>query len=211
MTTPTVECWFDYSSPFAYLGTTQVERVAAQAGGQAVFRPFFLGALFKTIGSPVVPLEGFSQAKQQHVGADLHRWADHWGVPFRFCSRFPLRTVEPLRLTLLVPDAARGPLVHAIMRACWVDDEDPTDRAVLGACLDRAGLDRALLDRTGETKQALFDATSALAARGGFGAPTFFVGDQLFWGQDRLLFVGKALGGWRPAAPGSTIGGEVAR
>lgn len=200
-----VECWLDYSSPFAYLGSTQVERVARESGGRAVFRPFLLGALFKQIGTPMVPLETFSEAKRRHSRLDLERWADHWGVPFRFTSRFPLRTVEALRLTLLVPDERRGPLVHAIMRACWVDELDPADPEVLRACLREASLDPALLERAGEAKQALFDATEHARRIGAPGAPCFVVGDQLFWGQDRLDFVGKALRGWRVPDPGSRI------
>lgn len=202
---PVVECWLDYSSPFAYLGSTQVERVARESGGRAVFRPFLLGALFKRLGTPVVPLETFNDAKRRLVRLDLERWADHWGVPFRFTSHFPLRTVDALRLTLLVPDERRGPLVHAIMRACWALDLDPADPEVLRACLREASLDPALLGRAPEAKQALFDATERAIAIGAPGAPCFAVGDQLFWGQDRLEFVGKALRGWRVPDHGSRI------
>ena len=62
--TPVVECWLDYSSPFAYLGSTQIERVARESGGRALFRPFLLGALFKEIGTPMVPLDWFGEAKR---------------------------------------------------------------------------------------------------------------------------------------------------
>lgn len=200
-----VECWFDYSSPFAYLGTTQVERVARESGGCVVFRPFLLGALFKEIGTPLVPLETFSEAKRRHARIDLDRWADHWGVPFRFASRFPLRTVDALRVTLLAPEANRALLVHAIMRATWVDDRDPADPEVLRGCLAAAGIDPALLERVGDAKPLLFAATEEAVRAGLPGAPTFVVGEQLFWGQDRLEFVAKALCGWRVHAPGPTI------
>lgn len=208
-----VECWLDYSSPFAYLGTTQIERVARAEGARVSFRPFLLGALFKDLGGPMIPLATFTAPKQRHVELDMHRWADHWGVPFRWPSRFPLRTIDALRLTLLLPDAARAPLVHAIMRACWVDDRDPADREVLAACARDAGLDPSLLERTSEAKQALFDATKEAALRGAPGAPCFVVGDQLFWGQDRLEFVAKALRGWRvePTGPRISVAPEGAR
>lgn len=208
---PVVECWLDYSSPFAYLGTTQIERVARESGARAVFRPFLLGALFREIGTPLVPLATFSEAKQRHVHLDLARWADHWGVAYRFPSRFPLRTVDALRLTWLVPDegGARAALVHAIMRACWVEDRDPADRAVLAACVEAAGLDASLVERTAEAKHALFEATARARALGAPGAPVFVVGDQLFWGQDRLEFVAKALRGWRVEARGPRIGGPL--
>ncbi|AKF05476.1 2-hydroxychromene-2-carboxylate isomerase [Sandaracinus amylolyticus] len=211
----TVECWFDYSSPFAYLGTTQIERVAREHGARVAWRPFLLGALFKQIGTPLVPLESFGEAKRRHARIDLERWADHWGVPFRFTSRFPLRTVDALRVTLLLDDALslegdrRASLVHAIMRACWVEDRDPADPDVLRACLREASLDPALLDRAGDAKQTLFDATTRAMEIGAPGAPCFVVGNQLFWGQDRLDFVGKALAGWRVPAPGSRVSGST--
>jgi 2-hydroxychromene-2-carboxylate isomerase len=207
----TVECWFDYASPFSYLGTTQIERVASENGARVSWRPFLLGALFKQIGTPVVPLLSFAPSKQSHQWLDLHRWAAHWGVPFRFASRFPLRTVDALRLTLLVEDAWRAPLVHALMRACWVEDRDPADREVLRACLVQAGLPADLVQRTGDAKQALFDATAEAVSAGLPGAPCFVVRDQLFWGQDRLEFVGKALRGWRPPIPGATMGSKAER
>lgn len=203
--TPLVECWFDYSSPFSYLGTTQVERVARENGACVSWRPFLLGALFKAIGTPTIPLATFSEPKRRHMRIDLERWADHWGVPFRFSSRFPLRTVEALRLTLLVPDAERAPLVHALMRAAWVEDRDLADPEVLRACACEAGLEPALVERTAEAKQALFAATDEAAARGLPGAPTFVVGEQVFWGQDRLEFVAKALRGWRVEGAGATM------
>ena len=116
-----VDCWFDYSSPFAYLGTTQVERVAAAAGASVRFRPFLLGALFDRIGTPMIPLHSFPEAKRRHQELDLERWAAYWDVPFRFTTTFPLRTVLPLRVTLLAENDPR--LVHRIMRAAWVDDD----------------------------------------------------------------------------------------
>jgi 2-hydroxychromene-2-carboxylate isomerase len=120
-------------------------------------------------------------------------------VPFTFSTRFPLRTVDALRLTLLAPEAKRAALVHAIMRATWAEDRDPSDRAVLeAACID-AGVETGLLDRLAEGKQLLFEATEDARARGVPGAPTFVVhttrGPELFWGQDRLSLVAAALAG----------------
>jgi 2-hydroxychromene-2-carboxylate isomerase len=201
----TVECWFDYSSPFAYLGTTQIERVAREAGARVAWRPFLLGALFKAIGSAIVPISTFTEAKREHSRRDLDRWADHWGVPFRFTSHFPLRTTDALRVTLLVPDDERAAVVHSIMRAAWVEDRDVADKDVLRECLRRAERDAALVERAGEAKEALFAATGDAVKKGAPGAPCFVVGDQLFWGQDRLEFVGKALRGWRVPDSGSTI------
>lgn len=197
-TMTTVDCWFDYSSPFAYLGTTQIERVAQEAGGEVRFRPFLLGALFKMVGTPLVPLQTFPEAKRRHQGLDLHRYAAWWGVPFRFPSRFPLRTVSALRLTL-VADSPPA-LIHRLMRAAWADDEDVNDPEVLRRCLEECELDPGLVERIPEGKQALIEATDAAVAAGCPGAPSFVVGDELYWGQDRLHFVKAALEGNPPAA-----------
>ncbi len=192
-----VAMYFDYSSPFAYLGSTQIERVAGPHGVEP--KPFLLGALFRSIGTPMVPLDAMPAPKRRYQRAELDRWAAHWGVPFHFASRFPVRTVDALRLTLLAPPDARFALVHALMRATWVDDRDPADHAVLRDAAREAGLDAALVERTGEARDALRAATDDAIARGVPGAPTFAVDGRLFWGQDRLDFVGRALAGWRPA------------
>jgi 2-hydroxychromene-2-carboxylate isomerase len=195
---PIVEAWIDYSSPFAYLGSTQIERVAREAGAAGVrFRPFLLGGLFRTIGTPLVPIAAMPEAKRRLHLLDLERWADVWGVPFRFASRFPLRTVDALRLTLLAPEERRAPLVHALMRATWAEDRDPADRAVLAAACAEAGIDAALALRTGEAKAALVAETEEAVRLGLCGAPTFVVDGQLFWGQDRLEHVALGVRGWR--------------
>ena len=192
-----VEVYFDYSSPFAYLGTTQIERVAAQAGARVEWRPLLLGALFKAIGTPMVPLHAMPEPKRRYQEVELVRWAAHWRVPYAFNTHFPLRTVDALRLTLLAPEEARAALVHRVMRAAWAEDRDVGDRDVLARCAADVGLDAALLDRVGEAKQALIAATDEAIAAGCPGAPCFVVrrGEQseLFWGQDRLSFVAAAL------------------
>lgn len=192
---PTLEFWFDYSSPFAYLASTQVESLAARTEALLVWKPMLLGGLFKLIGTPIVPLQAFPGAKNRHTLLDLHRWADHWGVPFQYPTRFPMRTVAALRMALGAGDRI-APFSHGVFRAYWVDDEDLDDSDTLIRIADEAGLDGpALLEGTQDPalKQELIDRTNEAAARGICGAPSFFVGDELFWGQDRLHFVEAAL------------------
>lgn len=195
-----LEVYFDFSSPFAYLGSTQVERIAQAHGATLVWKPFLLGALFKEIGTPLVPIAEMSEAKRSYTRVDMERWAKHWGVPFRFPSRFPLRTVKPLRMTLAASEEHRSRLIGRLMHLCWVDDEDPDDDDALRRACREADAPEALVDATREeeSKAALKRATDEAVARGVPGAPTFFVGDLMFWGQDRLGFVEKALDGWRP-------------
>lgn len=201
----TVAFFFDFSSPFSYLASTQIEALAARKGARIEYRPFLLGALFKTLGTPNVPLFAMPEPKRRHAIADLLRWAEHWGVPFNFASRFPMNTVKPLRMVLEVPDEKRAPLVNAIYRAYWVEDRDIAADEVLIDVASRAGFDGpALLAATAEerVKLRLKEATEEAARLGLCGAPSFLVGDLLFWGQDRLLFVEKALDGWVPKGEG---------
>lgn len=193
--TKTVEFYFDYSSPFTYLAATQIRRVVDEAAGVLVWRPFFLGGLFKAIGAPVVPLEVLPEAKRSYQDLELTRWAARWGVPFSFTPHFPLNTIAALRLTIAAPEDAREALVGALMRRAWVAGEDLAQPEVLNAGLVEVGLDGALLAATKEpaVKDELRRNTEEAVARGVFGAPSFFVGDELFWGQDRLDFVAEAL------------------
>jgi 2-hydroxychromene-2-carboxylate isomerase len=201
----TLEFWYDFSSPFSYLASTQVEALAKRAGAALEWRPMLLGALFKQIGGPDLPIRAASPAKQRWYALDLTYWADIWGVPFRWSSHFPLRTVTPLRLALLAEERV-AELSHAIFEAAWVHDQDVADSALVGPILSRLGCDaEAMLAATQrpEVKARLIEATAEAVRRDIFGAPTFIVRragepDLLFWGQDRLVLVEKALGGWRP-------------
>lgn len=191
-----VEVWFDYSSPFTYIA---VERARRFLGDAIVWRPMLLGAVFKALGGPIVPLHTFSEAKRAYADRDMRRQAKEADVPFVWPSRFPLRTVLALRATLHVlgtPELAdrAEALIHRIFRLCWADDGDPADPAAIAACCDDVGLpgaDIVAACATPEVKHQLFAATDAAVARGVFGAPTFVVAPdgadpQLFWGNDRL-------------------------
>jgi len=198
--------FFDFSSPFAYLGATQVAGVTYRTGARLLYRPFLLGGLFREIGTPDVPFFNMPQAKQRHTSADIGRWADHWSVPLFFPSRFPLNTVKALRMVLAVEEEYRGRLVDALFHAAWAQDEDIAADATLARVASAAGYDGWWLvneAREPRLKGALRGATERAQAMGVCGAPTFVVKDPLrpqqpllFWGQDRLGMVEKALGGW---------------
>lgn len=198
-----LEFWFDYSSPFAYLAATQIERVASSAGVRVAYRPFLLGGLFREIGTGDVPLQSFAPSKQRWMGRDLDRWAAHWGVPFKFTSRFPMRTILPLRVTWLLSaeqPARVADFVAATYRALWVDDRDISDGEVLSSIAESVGVPQSYVERAREAKQALIDAGALAKSRGLCGAPSMVVAGHVFWGQDRLRFVEEALRGWRPSA-----------
>lgn len=190
----------DFSSPFSYLAATQIERVAAARGVAVEWVPILLGALFRELGTPDVPLLEMSAAKQAYVRRDLHDWAAWWGVPFAFPRRFPLRSVLPLRVALVEP-AATLP----IYRAAWAEDRVVDTEEGLHAVLAAAGLPAAaLLERAVSTpiKEQLRANTERARGLGVCGVPTACVerGERsvLVWGQDRLDRVGAMLDGWWP-------------
>ncbi len=215
-----IDFWFDLGSPFAYLGATQIERVAAAAGARLRWRPLLLGGLFRAIGTPDVPLFAMPEAKRRYAAGELDRFARWWGVPFRFPSRFPMRTVAAQRLLAVAPDAVRGALAQALFRAYWVDDRDLASPAVLAAiCAEAGHADLAAGADDPAARQALVDETRAAQDAGVFGVPTCAIATEavsrsddrlsstfsagaplLFWGQDRLALAGRAAAGWRPRA-----------
>ena len=195
-TTRTVEYFFDVGSPTAYLAWTQLPQIAAETGATIAWRPMLLGGVFKATGnaSPVtVP------AKGRWMNDDITRWARRYGVPFAFNPHFPINTLTLMRgatgLQMRRPaDFLR--YLDAVERAMWEAPRNLGDPAVLAATLAEAGFDAdELVALTGdpEVKAKLVATTEEAVARGVFGAPTFFVGDAMFFGQDRLEFVREAL------------------
>ncbi len=132
----TIDFFHDFSSPFSYLASTQIERVAAAHGARVRWRPILLGGLFREVGTVDVPLLAMNQAKQRYVMRDLGEWAAYWGVPFAFPSHFPIRTVTALRVALAEPR-----LASALYHACWAEDRAIDDPAVLAEIVGAAGLD----------------------------------------------------------------------
>ena len=193
---PTLDVYWDFSSPFAYLGAAQVAALARRTGARITWRPLLLGGLFRSIGTPDVPLAAFSPAKQRYIAKDLERWAAYLRVPYRFPSRFPTSSLRALRVYLALPEAHREAYREAVFKAYWADDRDITDDAVLASCIgdDIIAKDAFARVDSPEVKNALRSATEHAAAQGVFGVPTYVVnGRDLFWGQDRLELVEEAL------------------
>ena len=190
----TLEIYWDFSSPFAYLGSTQAEAVAARCGATLVWKPMLLGGLFRAIGQVDVPLFTWSDAKKKYTYDDMHRWAAYWDVPFKFPSNFPTHSLKAMRAYLALPEERRDAFRKKAFHATWAEDRNLADEAVLKGLIGDDG--DAVLARTAdpEVKKALVDATEAAVKAGVFGAPTWVVdGKELFWGQVRLPLVERAL------------------
>lgn len=192
----TAEFFFDVGSPAAYLAWTQMPALCAQAGATLVYRPMLLGGVFQATGnaSPMmVP------AKGSYMAVDLGRFAKRYGVSFRINPHFPINTLSLMRAVIGVQ--LRQPerfdaLLDALYPALWANGANLNDPAVTAALLVEAEFDPAAifaLTNDADIKAALKANTEEAVARGVFGAPTVFVGDAMFFGQDRLDFVREAL------------------
>lgn len=194
--TKQVDFYFDFGSPTSYLAWTQLPGIARAAGAQLNFRPILLGGVFQATGNHS-PAE--IPRKSVWMQTDLARFAARYGVPFAHNPFFPINTLPLMRgatgYQMLKPDAFES-LVAAIYKGMWVDGLNLGDPQVLGALLQRAGFDAQeflAIIQNPAVKEKLRAETEAAVERGIFGAPTMFVGDEMYFGQDRLDFVKEAL------------------
>jgi 2-hydroxychromene-2-carboxylate isomerase len=191
-----VDFYFDFGSPTSYLAWTQLPKITQAAGAALHFLPILLGGVHKATGnqSPaLVPRKGAWMAR------DLERYAARYGVPFVNNPHFPINTMHLMRGAIgyqMHKPAAFDTYVATIFRAMWVDGLNLGDQAVLAAALQRDGLDAPeflTFIQDPAVKDKLRAETEAAVERGLFGAPTMFVGDDMYFGQDRLDFVREAL------------------
>ena len=197
---PMLEFFYDFTCPYAFLASTQVEGLALRCGADLRWRPMFLGGVFRALyGEAAIPRP--PAVKIARVKRDLQRWAQHWDAPCSYPDGPPRNAAAALRCVLAAPEHAAA-ITHRIYRAYWQEHADISDRAVLRSLLVEVGCDAPAVLAAADAapmRTKLRDATDEAVARGVFGAPTFFVDqDHMVWGQDRLLFVEKMLGGWRP-------------
>ena len=191
-----LEFFFDYGSPYSYLADTQVEAIAQRAGATLERKPMLLGGVFKATGntSPA----GFAP-KSELSSFDMPMWARHYGVPFARNPHFPVNTLNLMRGAAAAQIDGLFDRYHpAIFRAMWVEERNLDDMAEVAAVLKSAGLDPAHFGNriaSQDVKDRLKSTTEEAVARGVFGAPTSFVGDMMFFGNDRLPFVEMALKG----------------
>ncbi|KPG97019.1 disulfide bond formation protein DsbA [Pseudomonas sp. RIT-PI-q] len=192
----TVEFFFDLGSPATYLAYTQLPKICAQTDSQLIYIPMLLGGVFKATGnaSPaMIPTKG------RYMFQDLDRYAQRYGVPLKFNPHFPINTLMLMRATtgmqLRHPERFQA-FIDCLFNALWVEGRSLDDPATVAAVLTQNGFDPnevMALTADEEVKAALKDNTEKAVQRGVFGAPSMFVDNQLFFGQDRLDFVLEAL------------------
>lgn len=185
----TFDYYFDFGSLATYLAHTQMGKIKAETSASPIYLPMLLGAVFKATGnsSPVsVP------AKGKYIFVDFKRFADSYGVPLEINPFFPIITTTLMRMLTglqMRSDARIHEFMDLIFKAIWVNALNLNDPEVVERILREAYFDPAeLLQLANEqaTKDKLKDVTTQAVERGVFGAPTFFVGEQMFWGQDRI-------------------------
>jgi 2-hydroxychromene-2-carboxylate isomerase len=190
------EYFFDYTSPTAYLAVPVALGVEARTGAEMRLRPMFLGGVMQGSGNKP---PGTVPAKAKYMNRDLQRCAAHIGVPMYMNPAFPINTLGVLRATTGMTDAAQQRrFVITLFEAAWgqpnpVNLGDMAEVAKLCAAngFDAAAI--AALATDPANKEKLKETTDEAIARGVFGAPSFFVGDDLFFGHDRLDYVERAL------------------
>jgi len=193
-----LEYHFDIVCPYAYLGSTQIAELCERHNATLTWHPVLLGGILKSVQVDPMFTTKLSASKARHNVLDMYRHADLLGVPFSFHPMHPVKTVKVQR-ALLVADAPPS-LIRALYEAYWVHNMNLSENDALKETLDNVGLDgQGILEEIENPtiKAKLRKNTDAVVARGAFGVPAMFIGDELVWGQDRLHFVESLLKGER--------------
>lgn len=184
-----LEFWFEFGSNYSYLSVMRIEGLARAAGVRVHWKPFLLGPIFKELGWVEAP---FVQQKEKgrYVWRDMERQAEKFGLPFRKPSVFPRVAVLPLRVALHGADQPWvGDFCREIMLQNFFHDRDINDEAEVRRALEFVGQDATAVIAAAcsdDNKRRLREQTEEARRRGIFGAPTFFIGEEMFWGNDRL-------------------------
>ncbi len=196
-----LEVYFDCSSPWTYLGFHNVLPMAERLGVEIDWKPILVGGVFNTANPSVY--EGRAKpvkVKARYHLKDMQDWARRAGLTIKFPpSVFPVNSVSVMRACIaLKPEGKLVDFARAAFELYWGEDRDMSDDAVFGDICTRAGVDADRLRariRSQKIKDQLRANTDELIARGGFGSPTMFVGDDMYFGNDRIVLVEEAL--WR--------------
>jgi 2-hydroxychromene-2-carboxylate isomerase len=184
-----LEFWFDFGSNYSYLSVMRIGALAADAGVDVCWRPFLLGPIFKSFGwnnSPFV----LQKEKGAYVWQDMERECRKYQLPWQRPTTFPRHSLLPVRIALYGGDAAWVPeFCKLVMLRNFAEDSDINEVESVVGILERLQLDPAALiaaAQSEENKNRLRERTEQARAKGIFGAPTFFVDHDMFWGNDRL-------------------------
>lgn len=191
-----VEFYFDLGSPYSYLAYYRLLQMAERQEIQIVYKPILLGGVFKATGnrSPIeIPVKG------AYSILDMQRWAEYYHIPMQMNPHFPMNTLTLMRILTgvqLLHVEKFEQVLKLLFDAMFGTPQNLNEPAVLAEVLKPSGFsveDIMSMVQSEVVKQKLITETEQAIQRGIFGAPTFFVGDEMYWGQDRLHFVEQAL------------------
>jgi 2-hydroxychromene-2-carboxylate isomerase len=184
-----LEFWFEFGSNYSYLTVMRIEKAAAAHGVKLIWRPFLLGPIFTSFdwtSSPFV----LQKEKGAYTWKDMVRQCRKYGIPWTHPGTFPRSGVLPMRVALVGADQPWiGEYCRRVMMLNFAYDQDIDNVQAVSEVLKGMGLPAGdiITEATAElNKLRLREQTEAARAKGIFGAPTFFVGDEMFWGNDRL-------------------------
>ncbi len=194
-----IDYYASLNSPWTHLGAARIEALAAKHGATMGIYPVDFGTIFA--GSGGLPLPKRAPQRQAYRLMELKRWRDFLGVPINiqpkhFPSSEALSSSCVIALRETQGDKPAIALAHRVLKAVWQDEKNPGDAATLAGLITEIGLDAdAVMKLGGDPKWAERRTADTKAAldRGVFGAPSYVIGDEIFWGQDRLDFVGRKL------------------
>ena len=193
--TKRIEFYFDFGSPTAYLAYKRLIQLQGQYGSNIEYHPMLLGGIFKATGnmSPImIPAKGQYMSRY-----DLPRFTKRYNIEFNHNPNFPINTLYLMRGYIAAERIGKtAEYLNAVFTAMWVDQQNMGDVDVIKTVLDNANIDAETILKsaaTPEIKSALIEKTEAAVARGIFGAPTMFIENEMYFGQDRLDFVEEVL------------------
>lgn len=189
MQSPSLEFWFEFASSYSYLAAMRIETLARAAGVEVVWRPFLLGPVFLSLGWNDSPFNIYPP-KGRYMWRDLARLCAKYGLPFRLPSQFPRNGLLAARVALAAEGQAWMPaFTRAALRANFGEDRDIAEAEVIRQLLGEVGVEAGpwLTAADSEAvKAGLRRQTERATELGIFGAPTLLVGEEMFWGNDRL-------------------------
>ena len=191
----TISYYFSVLSPFTYFAGDRLEKIATRQGAKIEYLPMDIMGLFAKTGG--LPPKDRHIARQKYRLQEIQRVATHSGMPVNIQPKFWPTDPKPASFTIInAPDDGgdKGQLIRNYLRACWAEDRDISDQEVIRDCLSKAGFDTGLAESVSSGAMEIFEQNTRQAEKDNvFGAPTYVVGNEVFWGQDRLEYLERFL------------------
>ena len=181
--------WYEFASTYSYIASARIGQLSEQYEISVERKPFLLGPVFKGQGWDTSPFNIYP-AKGRYMWRDVERLCDKYGIPFKRPSEFPRNGVIASKIAIIAEEEGWcADFSGLIYRLNFVEDKDISNEELIASALDSLGqhsedvISRAT---TGEDRGRLRSQTEEAISKGIFGAPTFVIGEEIFWGQDRL-------------------------